>query len=294
MKSGMKIAVIGYGSIGKRHAANLKSLGQTVVIHDPPAGHKISGSELNSASAWVICSPPATHYPYLQRAIEMGMPVFVEKPLCTVRQLTAAKTLLVGAKTLVYPGYCLRHLSQLQELRTKLVTMRVYGFRMDFGYDIRLWRPETDYRNGYNYTDGLLLDATHEFDMLRYLLCGEVSTATGVMQQTGAVPLEMQAWDSIDMVLRVATPSRVIAGTVHSDMVQKTYYRHYRFWGDAGVMEWQVDINSDSLRTMYINEMRDFLHCVTEHSKSAVVDIQDAVAAMTVALLCSRGARGSR
>lgn len=104
----MKVLILGYGSMGRRHAANALTLGCDVAIYDPARDAEQVVRELlrytthnadqmrqqqiaafareDVAWAWgpdavVIATPAATHSELCWRAIKLGLPIMVEKPL---------------------------------------------------------------------------------------------------------------------------------------------------------------------------------------------------------------------
>ena len=94
----MRIAIFGLGSIGVRHAQNLLDMGEKQLRGfdtDGPFGDArklVSGyiETTDAAGIWewkpdavLICTPPSTHYELARQALERGIHVFCEKPLCT-------------------------------------------------------------------------------------------------------------------------------------------------------------------------------------------------------------------
>jgi len=88
----VRVLVIGYGSMGKRHARNARELGHEVTILDlsnnAEAQAMADGFQILIGSAVhhdaiVIASPAATHYQLASGLAERGYagPLFVEKPL---------------------------------------------------------------------------------------------------------------------------------------------------------------------------------------------------------------------
>ena len=79
----MRFLVIGYGAMGKRHAANLRVLmpEAPVLLYDPA----LPGTSLAEADAVIIATPEATHAAYMQWCCQQKrpLPFFVEKPLGT-------------------------------------------------------------------------------------------------------------------------------------------------------------------------------------------------------------------
>jgi predicted dehydrogenase len=81
----MKIGVVGYGSIGGRHARNLVTLGHEVLIYDPvlPANERVTFERniYEDCDAVVIATPTMFHEQGLRGCIERGKHVLVEKPI---------------------------------------------------------------------------------------------------------------------------------------------------------------------------------------------------------------------
>src|SRR6266446_3673187 len=79
----MKIGILGYGSIGQRHASNLLKLGHQVYIYDPVDPQTVfSARELviKHADAIVVASPSKNHAEDMIDAVNAGNHVLVEKP----------------------------------------------------------------------------------------------------------------------------------------------------------------------------------------------------------------------
>lgn len=82
----MKIGIVGHGSIGSRHAANLRSLGHQVLVFDP-VGERDVKFERNiydsDVEAVVIATPSNCHEGPMRACIERGKHMLVEKPIST-------------------------------------------------------------------------------------------------------------------------------------------------------------------------------------------------------------------
>ena len=91
----MNFLIIGYGSIGKRHASNLSELGVNCLIVDTKSSRLkealehgyIGYDSLNSVDsnepfeAVVICSPPVFHVEQTIWALGRNKKIFLEKPI---------------------------------------------------------------------------------------------------------------------------------------------------------------------------------------------------------------------
>ena len=284
-----RILVVGAGSIGQRHIRNLRALGaQDITAFDPmserlnrmehdyrvtPCASVESGLE-RKPDAVLVCTPPHLHIPIARQAIETGAHVFIEKPIA--HTLDGLDDLLRAARErqrVIYVGYNLRfHLGLLKakELLDGGAIGRLLSIRAEVGQYLPDWRPTQDYRAGYNVSaamgGGIILDASHELDYVRWL-GGEVESvycAAGHLSD-----LEMETEDTAAITLRLS--NNVIA-EVHLDCVQRGYARNCKLIGDKGTLFWDfktgVFVGQDAILTyapdpnaMYLAEMRHFLAC---------------------------------
>lgn len=102
----MKFVVIGYGSIGQRHAANLAVLRpEAEIVTADPRGNamhrdwRVPLEALGKIDGVLICSPHDAHLEQIEAANARSAPIFCEKPLCTVAQTAGGLALAerVGA-----------------------------------------------------------------------------------------------------------------------------------------------------------------------------------------------------
>ena len=131
------IAVVGAGSIGRRHIDNLRLLHKNAQIYwlgatgqIPPAQrlqdihYPATLDELTALPLdyCVVASPASTLQPHLAVLLAQNIPVLVEKPLAaTLTQgLQLQKICQASPQVPVAVAYCLRFLPALQLLKTQL------------------------------------------------------------------------------------------------------------------------------------------------------------------------------
>lgn len=217
----MRIAVAGFGAIGRKHAEVLRdcdACGRVVIVEPgAPARSRAEGMGFDAhpdiRSAWqaggfdaaVVATPTADHLETASRCIDLGVPVLVEKPLAdgveVARRLTqraeaAGVPLLVGHHRRYSPvvrtaaGLIADGLIGRPTVATVLYTVR----KPDAYFDIP-WHIEPDGGGP------ILINLIHEIDQLRFLL-GEVEAVQAT--QSNAVrrlPVE----DSAAVILRFAS-----------------------------------------------------------------------------------------
>ena len=180
-----KTLVIGFGSIGQRHARILKELGCEVTIVSQRGTsdfktvnslHKVSN--LPDYFAVVVCSKTSQHAEDLKSLRELGFqgPVLVEKPLFL--DIPSAPP---AQKEKTYVAYNLRFhpiVSRLQSLLTGQKVISVFAY---VGQYLPTWRSDRDYRTTYSAErsegGGVLLDLSHEMDYLTLLFGGPTAVS---------------------------------------------------------------------------------------------------------------------
>jgi len=176
--SSLKALVIGYGSIGQRHARVLMELGfHVAVMSRRSIAFEPSYSELSQALAeWqpdyvVVANRTGEHFPTVEALAQYGCRdcVLIEKPL-----FASPAALPEHNFSHVAVGYNLRCHPLLKRLKTILndagamLTAHVYA-----GAYLPHWQPDTDYRQIYSAMrkegGGVLRDLSHELDYVLWL-----------------------------------------------------------------------------------------------------------------------------
>lgn len=322
---GRLFLVIGCGSIGKRHIANLRALGARQILACDVRPDRIQEAVSQFGvqavggleAAWehrpdvaLITVPTSLHVPLGLEAAARGCHLFIEKPLAdrldgvdrllgVVRQRRLVT--LVGCNMRFHPG-----LVTTKRLLEDGAVGRIAAVRVEVGHYLPDWHPWEDYRETYSARQdlggGIILDAIHELDYIRWLV-GEV---TAVACFSGRLSgLEIDTEDTAALLLRFAGGA---IGEVHMDCIQRTYSRTCHVVGTAGTIrwdcaagevrcysvashDWQVYGAPDGWQPndMYLDEMRHFLECLAGAARPA----QDAEAArrvLEIALAAKRSA----
>lgn len=312
----MKVAILGMGSAGRRHAQNLAELGHEVVVFDPEVEARAfaTASEeaaIHSSDAVVVASPNAFHADQAIAALDAGRHVLVEKPLST----TAADALRIAEVAHARGRICgvamnlrfhpaivaLRRLAEQGTLGT------IHLAEAFFGYDLRLWRPSSDYRRSYSgraeLGGGIVLDAIHELDYLLWLL-GPVDAVTGEVAHVS--DLEVDVEDVAVGCLRFASGA---LATVSLNFFEPTYRRGCLLVGSAAVARWEwsndavvveprdgtvtrIAISADVDQT-YKEVVRDFIEAI-EAERTPRTPVADGVAAVRLAEALKAASRGGR
>jgi predicted dehydrogenase len=170
--------VIGYGSIGERHARVLERLGITVSIasrRNECGGRPVFSSfdaaqDSGPFDYIMVANETARHAETLARIAVAGHDglVLVEKPLFSEKAHLPAHRFRRAAV-----GYNLRFHPVVQALRTALAGRRVQIANIYVGQHLDLWRPGRDVASSYSASrtagGGALRDLSHELDLAAWL-----------------------------------------------------------------------------------------------------------------------------
>ncbi len=184
----MKTLIVGYGSIGSRHARLLSEMNFEVgivsgrEIDQLPNYKSISDAVADFSPEYVvIANETEKHYGSLAALTACNYKglVLVEKPLFDGSQSLPANN-FQG----LFVGFNLRFHPLIHKLRTIIASEKVISAHTYVGQYLPNWRPNADYRQTYSASKrlggGVLRDLSHELDYMNWLLGGwESLTAMG-------------------------------------------------------------------------------------------------------------------
>jgi len=238
---GLRVAVLGQGSIGRRHAGLLRELGAEVVSFDPLAEADTAdeAAALRGADAAVIASPTSEHEAQALRCVAAGVPALVEKSLA--RDAWGAERVGRAAAAAGVPiavAMNLRHHPGVQGVRATLPQLgRPLRAAAWCGSWLPGWRPGADYRQGYSARralgGGVLLDAIHEIDELTWLL-GPVRSVSALLPQVSDLEIDVEDVALLQLELASGVPA-----TITLDYLDRGYHRGCRVVGAEATAAWE-------------------------------------------------------
>jgi predicted dehydrogenase len=172
----MKWGLLGYGSIGKRHAENIAALKDQVVIVtgvvDCPWPKAPSIQELmveHKPDLVLVCNETSLHeksYRIL-RSLNSKIPLLIEKPLFD-------QIYEFDADPVAFVAYCMRFHPLVRALKERMSSSKILLARFYVGQYLPSWRPGRNYSETYSAKKsqggGVLRDLSHELDLAKYLL----------------------------------------------------------------------------------------------------------------------------
>jgi len=177
----LKTLIIGFGSIGERHAAILSEINSGEInavtkreIKELKTFKTIEEIvDINSYDLFVVSSETHLHYEILKKidSVVRRKIIVVEKPL-----FDKYASFTSSNQNAIFCSYNLRFHPLIQALKNKISDETVISFDVSAGQFLPEWRPGRDYKTIYsadkNRGGGVLLDLSHEIDYGLWL-CGK-------------------------------------------------------------------------------------------------------------------------
>lgn len=294
MFNNMRILIIGFGSIGKRHYNNLTTLGyRKISIFEPDEKqikgfnfdriNKLSIKLLSDFNLVFICTPNNLHIKQAIIAAKAGCNLFIEKPLSHNLQRIAELDNICQKKHLVTMVGCNLRFHPCLEFIKKYLSDnklgKIHSIFLEFGYYLPYWRLDQDYRKNYaakkQSGGGIILDDIHEFDLLFWFNgFNRVLDSKFIYNNSGKLQIETE-----DNCLASFSFANKVLGLVKCDYLQKAYSRHCKIVGENGNLTWNFkenivrfeneksqkklfQIKNYDFNDSYINELKYFFSCI--------------------------------
>jgi predicted dehydrogenase len=293
----VKVLICGLGSIGQRHARNLRTLlGDELEL----LAYRVRGEEIDEdlglrtftdpgralfeeePDVVFVTNPASEHVRIARAAAYAGCHLFIEKPLSDrLNCLDELIEVVDRGRLVAMVGYQLRFHPSFARFQDFLMAQRVENAYFEIGEYLPDMHPWEDYRR-LNYSrreqgGGVLLQFSHEFD-LAYGLFGMPHLVTSVGGKLS--DLEIDVEDTADTVLDYGD----LAVDVHQDFVQRPPVRRYELASETQTVEWD---NSVDRNEVFLAELRHFLACV-RGDETPVVDLRAGRDVLRIALAARR------
>jgi predicted dehydrogenase len=284
----MKVLIIGMGSIANKHVNALRTIDPDVQCMALRRAHtdEVNGvkniyskAEIPSDIDFVIISNPSSlHNETIDWAIELGKPLFIEKP--TLTSLEGADTLLEKIdqhQIVTYSAFNMRFHPVIQWLKKHVITNDVVECNAYCGSYLPDWRPQTDYRQGYSahaeLGGGVHLDLIHEIDYVAYLL-GYPERSFGIAEHVSDLEI-----NSTDIARYVYFYKNKTAG-ITLNYYRRDAMRYVEFVLKSGT--WKADLlkntvmndqgetlftTTETMLDSYVHQMRYFITCLKNNNR---------------------------
>ncbi len=312
----LKILVVGYGSIGKRHVNNLMKLKNIEILvcskNKNTDQLKKNGIQVYDSLAkcldekpdiGFVCNVTSLHVKTAIKLAQNGCHLFIEKPLSnSLADVNHLITLIRKKKLITMVGCNLRFHKCIQGIKKEIQNNeigRIISVRVESGSYLPNWHPWEDYRASYaslkKLGGGVVLTCIHEIDYLCWFF-GDVDR---VFSFTGKFSdLEISVEDLSAILLKF---KKNIIAEVHLDYFQQPDFRSCKVIGTMGTIYWDSETNEVHLydtnkrkwirkiklknyerNEMYIQELSYFINCV-KNKKTTMNTVNDALKTLQVA-----------
>lgn len=309
----LRVLIVGCGSIGRRHARILTSLGiQDIKAYDNSQAQldllikdqkkirpvKSFDEGLEETDAVFILTPTKLHIPMSLTAVRAGCHIFIEKPLSVNTDGVAELEKLAddeGKKVMV--GLCFRYHKGLKKAKKILDTGkigRLISIRALMGEHFPDIHPE--YKSLYYAKYSGAFELMHDLDLAIWYSGQQVKNVYSVFGSYSDIDIE--APDIVEFLLDFE--DRCIA-TVHLDFFQSPRRRQMELIGTNGVIIiefaswdeyilsvytrkkriWEKETCKSARDDMFRDEDQEFLECIA-HNQPVMCNIQEACKSLRV------------
>lgn len=323
----LKVLVIGYGSIGKRHVKNLLSLPNVEVIicskhakSDPNLKKKckvfrsIEQCINEKPDIGFVTNYTNHHVPTAIKLAKSGMHLFIEKPLSnSMRGVPTLLNLVKKKKLVTLVGCNLRFhqcIKKIKEMLSKNEIGQVISSHIECGSYLPDWHPYEDYRNHYasrkELGGGVVLTCVHEIDYLNWFF----GMPTEVFSMSGKFSdLEINVDDISASLIKFG--NKIIV-ELHLDYLQRPEFRSCKIIGTKGTIHWDSDSNIVRLydakkkkwiqklrlqnferNDMYVAELAHFIQCVKGKEKP-INDLNQGITTQQIALAIIKSSKTNK
>ena len=323
----MKILVVGYGSIGKRHIKNLKNYKNIEIIiltkrisdkFLKKEKYKIVNSIDNAIKekpyAAFITNDTNQHVDVAIKLAKNGIHLFIEKPLSdSLKKINQLEKIIKEKKVISQVGCNLRFhpcIKKIKELIIKNQIGKHFSVHVENGSYLPDWHPYENYKKSYASNQkqggGVILTNIHEIDYL-YWFFGKVKEVTAISGKISKLNIKAEDFSSI--ILKF---NKNIMAEIHLDYFQRPAFRGCKIIGEKGTIVWDFknnnlmvyDIKKKEWIThlklknydnniMYINEIEHFFDCIKQ-KKNTINNIQEGIKVLKIALEVKKSALSKR
>ena len=271
----MRILVIGAGSIGRRHAENLTTLGAVATLlpwRETSATDVERRLSRGDAEAVVIATATDIRLPLIQACASADVPFYCEKPVAfRLAELEAIAMTAAPLASRSMAGYMMRYHAGFRALAA-LDLHDAHRFSLTIGHDVTQWRANWRFSASYAARaegGGVLLDLCHEVDMAACLFPD--------LQLVSCDSTGHAAYPGVDMASVLNLRRRSTTGTVAMDYLCPRLVRRclidtpglsadFDFAAGSYRIATAKGIDTPSLQQdrndMFLDAMRDFLALV--------------------------------
>ncbi len=298
----MKVVLIGYGSIGRRHVNNLISLGinEITLFRRKKKGNHHGINEINNIDQIlevnpdfvIVSNPTALHYKYLKFLIKSKLNILCEKPLLNKpSELVSLNRLLKDYDGIARIAFNLRHhpcIVKVKEIIKKSLLGRLHSARFFVGQYLPDWKPKTNHLENYSAKSslggGVIFDLVHEIDIAEYLINKPKDKVYSIARKISNVTI-----DSEDIAEIIYNTSENVLVNIHLDYLYRGYSRNFYIGGSKCNLYCDLFNNSITIKgeknqliesynfkdfqinDMYIDLLNDYINIIKKKDSVSIL-----------------------
>lgn len=254
-----RVLIVGGGSIGRRHAANVQTIFPGVdcrlLTHHSPILTWPDGIEIVSSveevrafapDLVVVANPASSRLDTVAILSEVCHHFFIEKPLAPNHEAGLSLVELIVDRDLrVGVGYNLRYNASLKFLRSVVESRelgRAVKVNICVGQSLTTWRAGVDYRSTVTaqrrLAGGALRELSHEFDYLTWMF-GRLMFMGGMIQNSGLLDVDVE--DSAAIHLSAGDCPQI---SIDMDLLRRQPVRNCHIICEGGDVRWDCILGS--------------------------------------------------
>ena len=303
------LAIVGLGSIGRRHLRLISEIRPDIKIIVVRSGHGSACDEEKMAvkvtdsigdaikegiQAAIISSPATLHLKQSLELAKNGIHLLIEKPISHTSDRVKELLKIVNENRITtMVGYVLRYDLGAMKFKNWLdnkVKGKILHARIECGSYLPDWRPDQDYRKTVSALPelggGVLLELSHELDYLHWFFGNPVDVQAQI-RNSGTLDINVE--DQVDLLV---TSKQGYPITVQIDFNRRHIERKCKVLTTEGELIWDAvnknvtwkGVNKEQSKYEYNNERNSiyrkqlevFFDCI-ENDNDPIVTVKDGI-----------------
>jgi len=303
------LAIVGLGSIGRRHLRLISEIRPDIKIIVVRSGHGSACDEEKMAvkitdsigdaikegiQAAIISSPATLHLKQSLELAKNGIHLLIEKPISHTSDRVKELLKIVNENRITTMiGYVLRYDLGAIKFKNWLdnkIKGKILHARIECGSYLPDWRPDQDYRKTVSALSelggGVLLELSHEIDYL-YWFFGKPKDVQAQIRNSGTLDINVE--DQVDLLM---TSEQGYCISVQIDFNRRHVERKCKVLTTEGELIWDAvnknvtwkGVNKEQFKYEYNNERNSiyrkqlevFFDCI-ENDNDPIVTVKDGI-----------------
>ena len=326
-----RVLIVGYGSIGKRHARLARDLFPyaKIIILRHKASKKIKYQYVDycvtnlidaikfKPQIAVIANPASQHVNVAYPLAKLGVHLLIEKPISnSAKDVLKLVNICKSKKSILMVGYNLRFLESLKKFREVLkknIIGKILSIRSEVGSYFPSWRPDSDYKKSVSAIKelggGVLLELSHDIDYLVWLF-GNVKWVSSTTHRQSDLKIDTEDTAHITLCLSGVNKNSDIIANLNMDFYRHDATRFCKVIGKLGTLHWNaidgtiklfkkdakqwktIYKNEVHRDSTYISEWKHFINCI-KNNKKPIVDGKDGLEVIKIIKAIKKSSKSS-